>query len=230
MSTVWEKLDVCRAEMIDLLNRNLRAYQEPGLDHFNQPEQGWINLVWKSDDVRRAHVDVVDARQKRGLWMMHVCIFPASNNDAPIYGFDVIAGENKITGAFHDFSASSGGEEHPLVEWYKDSVKDFTPSKKRTLPEWAQNIFTDEMIAAGNVQDEEEIDKILDLAVKNLEVYLESLPEYTGNANQDLTIGCHNYYAHNQRQNPHTPKVMRALGLDEKDVETFCTDVLFPTT
>ena len=42
--------------------------------------------------------DVVDARESKGLWMMHVCIFPNLDNNGPIYGFDVIAGKNKMTG------------------------------------------------------------------------------------------------------------------------------------
>ena len=159
---------------------------------------------------------------------MHVCCFPTLTNDAPIYGFDVIAGKNKMTGAFHDFSASSGGEEHPLVDWYQDAVADFIPSKKRELPEWARNIFSPSMIAAGNVSTEEEATAICDLAVANLRTWFESVPEYTGNATVELTAGAQNYYCHNQQQNPHTPRTMKSLGLPEADVDEFCADALFP--
>jgi phycocyanobilin:ferredoxin oxidoreductase len=148
-------------------------------------------------------------------------------NDAPIYGFDVIAGKNKMTGAFHDFSPSPDPQ-HPLVQWYEDEVSDFIPSKKRELPEWATNIFTPSMIAAGNVNSEEEADAIITLALANLQVWFESVPEYTGNANIDITAGAQNYYCHNQQQNPHTPRVMKSLGLNEADVDKFCTDMLFP--
>jgi hypothetical protein len=37
-----------------------------------------------------------------------------------------------------------------------------------------------------------------------------------------------NYYAYNQKQNPHTPRVMTSLGLDEEDVNTFIQNCLFP--
>jgi hypothetical protein len=37
-----------------------------------------------------------------------------------------------------------------------------------------------------------------------------------------------NYYAQNQKQNPHTPKVMVSLGLSEEDVQIFIQDCLFP--
>ena len=57
---------------------------EPGMDRFNQP--GWVNKVWQSSIYRRAHIDVVDARETKGLWMMHCCIFPYTHNPAPIFG------------------------------------------------------------------------------------------------------------------------------------------------
>ena len=111
------------------------------MEHFNQSDGSWINRVWKNNDVRRAHIDVVDARETKGLWMMHVCVFPQLNNNGPIYGFDVIAGKHKMTGAFHDFSASSGGIDHPMIEWYQDAVADFLPTMKRELPEWGNLHF-----------------------------------------------------------------------------------------
>jgi phycocyanobilin:ferredoxin oxidoreductase len=224
---IWDKLIDCKEEILNIFNDHATEIEEPGLAYFNQPENGWINRVWANKDVRRAHIDVVDVRDSKGLWMMHVCCFPVLSNDAPIYGFDVIAGKNKMTGAFHDFSPSPDPQ-HPLVQWYEDEVSDFIPSKKRELPEWATNIFTPSMIAAGNVNDEAEADAIITLALANLQVWFESVPEYTGNANSDITSGAQNYYCHNQQQNPHTPRVMKSLGLNEADVDKFCTDMLFP--
>jgi phycocyanobilin:ferredoxin oxidoreductase len=224
---IWDKLIDCKEEILNIFNDHASEIEEPGLAYFNQPENGWINRVWANKDVRRAHIDVVDVRDSKGLWMMHVCCFPVLTNDAPIYGFDVIAGKNKMTGAFHDFSPSPDPQ-HPLVQWYEEEVSDFIPSKKRELPEWATNIFTPSMIAAGNVSSEDEADAIITLALANLQVWFESVPEYTGNANIDITSGAQNYYCHNQQQNPHTPRVMKSLGLNEADVDKFCTDMLFP--
>ena len=228
MSIIWKKLIECQNDIIQIFDEQATEFQEPGLDYFNNPDGGWINRVWKNEYIRRAHIDVVDARKTKGLWMMHVCIFPELTNDGPIYGFDVIAGAKKMTGAFHDFSASSGGEDHPMIVGYKDAVKDYIPSKKRELPEWAQNIFSDSMIAAGNVRTEEEATSIVDLAVDNLRAYFKEITEYTGYGDRDFTIECQNYYCENQQQNPHTPKTMKSLGLNEADVDKFCTDMLFP--
>jgi hypothetical protein len=43
-----------------------------------------------------------------------------------------------------------------------------------------------------------------------------------------MVIGAQNYYCENQQKNPHTPRTMKSLGLDEADVDKFCTDMLFP--
>ena len=227
MSVIWNRLIECQDEIISIFDSRAKEIEEPGLSHFNQPENGWINRVWANDSVRRAHIDVVDARESRGLCMMHVCCFPVLNNDAPIYGFDVIAGKNKMTGAFHDFSPSSNPD-HPMIDGYRESVEEFIPSKQRQLPEWATNIFTDKMLAAGNVKTEEEAVAIIDIAIANLNAWFDEVPLSDGDGNSDIVAASQNYYCHNQQQNPHTPNVMKTLGLAEEDVDKFCTDMLFP--
>jgi len=224
---IWDKLINCKDEIINIFNENATEIQEEGLNKFNQPENGWINRVWANDHVRRAHIDVVDARTTKGLWMMHVCIFPTLDNPAPIYGFDVISGKNKMTGAFHDFSASSDPE-HPMIQGYYDSVEHFVPKKQRELPEWAQNIFSGKMLAAGNVTDEEEASEIIRIATTNLHAYFDEVGATKGEGDRALVSASQDYYCHNQQQNPHTPKVMKTLGLNEEDVELFCRDALFP--
>ena len=225
MSIIWNKLIQCQNDIIDIFNEKATEYDEPGLAHFNSDT--WVNRVWHNDNVRRAHIDVVDARESKGLWMMHVCVFPVLNNDGPIYGFDVIAGKNKITGAFHDFSASADPS-HPMIEGYKQSVEHFVPEKQRKLPEWATNIFTDKMLAAGNVKTDEEADEIIRIATDNLRAYFDEVGETKGEGDPSLVSACQDFYCHNQQQNPHTPNVMKSLGLNEKDVDKFCTDMLFP--
>ena len=89
---IWDQLVDCQEDIIQMFNARGTEIDEPGMDHFNQADGSWINRVWENEHVRRAHIDVVDARDTKG----------------PIYGFDVIAGKTNMTGAFHDFSASSG--------------------------------------------------------------------------------------------------------------------------
>jgi len=222
-SKVWDTLIEVEKYFEQQFYATGSIINEPGMDRFNQP--GWVNKVWASSAYRRAHIDVVDARETKGLWMMHCCIFPHTHNPAPIFGFDVIAGKNKITGCFHDFSPA-GDSDHPMIEWFADEANKLQWNKTRKLPDWAERIFTTSMVAAGNVSDETELDQILAMARTNLTHYLGTVKEteYT----HPNTTSAQNYYCENQKQNPHTPKVMVSLGLSEADVEVFIQDCLFP--
>lgn len=223
MSNVWDTLIEIQDLFISQFERTGQEIFEPGMDRFNQP--GWINRVWTSDSYRRAHVDVVDARETRGLWMMHCCIFPHTNNPAPIFGYDVIAGKNKITGCFHDFSPA-GDSEHPMIDWFGEQTSKLQWNKTRKLPEWAERIFTPCMIAAGNVQKEEELEQIFNTIKVTLPHYLATVKESAGTAKN--TTASQNFYCENQKCNPHTPKVMTSLGLNEEDVRVFVQECLFP--
>jgi phycocyanobilin:ferredoxin oxidoreductase len=222
-SKVWDTLIGIQHLLEESFNKTGTEISEPGMDRFNQP--GWVNRVWRSDSYRRAHVDVVDARNTKGLWMMHCCIFPHLHNPAPIYGFDVVAGKNKITGCFHDYSAA-GDKQHPMMDWFADYVDNLEWRKVRELPEWATNIFSKSMVAASNVQDEAELEQIIAMAKDTLEHYLSTVAETNNTAND--TTEAQNYYAFNQKQNPHTPRVMASLGLNEDDVRVFIQECLFP--
>ena len=227
MSIIWDKLIDCQDKIIKIFDEQAIEIHEDGLDYFNRPDSGWINRVWSNDSIRRAHIDIVDARESKRLWMMHVCIFPQLHNPAPIYGFDIIAGENKITGAFHDFSPSVDPD-HDMIKDYYKSVEHFVPNKQRELPEWAKNIFTKKMLAAGNVRAENEVTEIIRIAIDNMYTYFEQVGLYDKKGDPMSITKCQDYYCHNQQQNPHTANVMKSLGLPEKDVDRFCTDMLFP--
>jgi len=222
-SKVWDTLISVKDLFIREFERTGTEINEPGMDRFNQP--GWINRVWTSENYRRAHVDVVDARTTKGLWMMHCCIFPHLHNPAPIFGFDVIAGKNKITGCFYDYSPA-GDKNHQMIQWFSEETAGFEWNKTRKLPDWAERIFSPYMVAAGNVSDEEELAQIIGMAKIGIEHYLATVGETNNTAKN--TKQQQNYYAQNQKQNPHTPRVMVSLGLSEEDVRVFIQDCLFP--
>lgn len=223
MSQVWHTLIQIQKLLEENFDRTGIEISEPGMDRFNQP--GWVNRVWSSFKYRRAHVDVVDARESRGLWMMHCCIFPHIHNPAPIFGFDVIAGKNKVTGCFIDYSPTAD-RDHPMIHYFAEEVSRYDWIRKRELPDWAQRIFSPYMVAAGNVQNTDELSQIESLAHILINHYLETVGE-TNNKVTDTTFE-QNFYAQNQKQNPHTPRVMTSLGLDEEDVRVFIQDCLFP--
>lgn len=225
MSEVWNTLIKIQDRLIQRFEATGREIEEPGMDRFNQP--GWVNRVWASDIYRRAHVDVVDARDTKGLWMMHCCIFPRLDNNGPIFGLDVIAGKNKITGFFHDYSPTVT-KKHPMIDGFGDAVSTLEWRKQRELPEWAQAIFTEHMVAAGNVSSKEELEQIVELSFNSIDDYLDTIGIYNHEADTDESKAAQNRYAYYQKQNPHTPKTMTALGLDEEDVRVFVQECLFP--
>lgn len=223
MSNVWDTLIEIRDMFISEFNKTGTEVYESGMEQFNK--DNWINRTWESTSYRRAHLDVVDARLSKGLLMMHCCIFPHTHNSAPIFGFDIIAGKNKITGCFYDYSPTTD-KNHPLCEWFAYEAGQLEWIKSRKLPDWATRIFSDSIIAAGNVSKEEELEQILSMAKEGISVYLTSVGD-TNNIIENCTNE-QNYYCENQKQNPHTAKVMISLGLSEADVHSFVQDCLFP--
>lgn len=223
MSNIWQQLINLQNHLIEKFNDSGIEVEEPGMERFNQP--GWVNRVWSSDTYRRAHLDVVDARDAKGLWMMHCCIFPHTHNPAPIFGFDVIAGKNKITGCFYDYSPG-GDNDHPMLEYFAQESKKLVWHKQRKMPEWAEKIFSENIIAAGNVQDDTELEQIHTIATQGISYYLNTV----GNTNNTVadTRNVQNFYSQNQKCNPHTPKVMISLGLKQDDVDLFINKCLFP--
>jgi len=171
---------------------------------------------------RRADLDIIDVREERKLWMLHLVVYPHYNDPAPIYGFDIISGPKKITGAFHDFSPCDPN--NLIISQFGENVKDFIPTKKRELPDWAKNIFSPYMIAAGNVRDSEELDDLLNIAINNLKMHIESLGEKT---DKDFSAN-QSWYVFNQRKNPHTPRVMESLGIEKDVVKTYIDKCLWP--
>jgi phycocyanobilin:ferredoxin oxidoreductase len=217
---IWDQLIDFKNEIVKHFDSKFERYSEKGLEKFNYA--GWANLTWRSDKFRRIHLDVVDAREERKLWMMHVCAFPVLNSGAPIYGFDVISGKSKVTGAFHDFSVVD--ENHDALKVFEDKVSGLEWSKERQLPDWAKAIFSKNMIAAGNIQTPEELTTLLDITRETTRWYFEDMdlgPEFQAKER-------HNRYAFYQKQNPHTPRTMKSLGLNEDDVEQFVSKCLFP--
>ncbi len=66
MSELWDKLIDCQHNIIEMFDQYGTEYAEEGLDYFNQPDNGWINRVWQNDNLRRAHIDVVNATATKG--------------------------------------------------------------------------------------------------------------------------------------------------------------------
>jgi len=217
MSLIFNRLEEHSQNLQAILNSRLSRADETH-------DFPWDNLVYNGKGARRAHIDIVDKREEKKLYMMHLCVFPSVNFSAPIYGFDLIAGPNKVTGAFHDFSPIKC--DHPLNDTFAKRVEGYSWSKKRELPPWAKAIFSENMVSAGNIRDAKELDEVLNLSARNLLEYLDYL-EDEDTTSSDYTEA-QNRYCHYQKQNPHTPRVMESLGYDPDTVNRFIQTCLFP--
>ena len=215
MSMVWDKL----------IDTSLKMRHE--LEELSSSEHHhdfpWPAISFYNPNLfRRADLDIIDAREERKLWMMHLVVYPHLNDPAPIYGFDVIAGPKKVTGAFHDYSPVDPN--HFMMEEFHGRAAKFIPSKKRELPDWAKAIFSGSMISAGNVRDGEELQELLDLCLSNLQYHLHNIGAST---DKNYTKE-HNWYAINQKKNPHTPRVMENMGVEPDEVRRYIETCLFP--
>jgi hypothetical protein len=214
MPTIFEQLDGA----VDYFKNRLSSYTAVDEGH----DYSWPNFVFTGGDFRRAHLDVVDVRSTKKLYMVHLCVFPNTNDPSPVYGFDIIAGPNKVTGAFHDFSPIAPN--HFMSDWFADHVADIEWSKPRILPDWAKQIFSNSMVAAGNISSEDELNKFLNIAISSFNYYIKNIGQHTG---VDYTANQNNYCA-NQKKNPHTPRVMSALGFSDEEIRDFIENCLFP--
>lgn len=220
MTSPFEKLEECAKQFQYRLAKT--STQESGINDARFP---WKDYVYVSSKYRRAHINIVDAREDHKLLMMHCTIFPHTNDPSPIFGFDVIAGPSRISGAFHDFSAA-GDANHFMLNWFDKRVTDLNWKKERKLPDWAQAIFSPAMIAAGAITEEAEMDQLINVALENLDYYLENVGKSYDP--YDETTCLQNRYCYYQKKNPHNGATMQKLGLSEQEATEFVETIMFP--
>ena len=83
-------------------------------------------------------------------------------------------------------------------------LKNLFQAREENYSEWALNIFSGSMIAAGNVRTDEEAKAIVDLAVDNLKVYFDSYVITGEIPDKDETIKAQNYYCPTPTTKSHT--------------------------
>lgn len=225
VSIIFDRLKNHAAELKSILASRASLIPET-------PELSHVSYTYNCEWFRRGNIDIIDAIETKKLWMMHLCIFPHLNDGAPIYGFDIIAGSNKVTGAFLDFSPID--QDHELCAWFDVKSKNYIWSKPRELPDWATSIFSKNIIAAGNINTEFELLELLELNKECLTYYLDTIKKHRLQLNFEKQINVVNYdnkqnhYCKKQKQNPHTPRVLKSLGFEDDKISQFINHCLFP--
>jgi hypothetical protein len=218
MTAVWDKVEQL-AEILKV------RFAETGTEYDSDNNNGWRNFLYRSSSYRRAHVEIVDFRDKHNIYILHSTVFPHYNDPSPIWGFDAVCGPSKITGAFHDFS-NGGDPDHFMMQWFSNTSKNYQWNKPRELPAWAQAIFSSSMIAAGNVREGQELDDLCSVGLNSLDYYLENVGKTQERLNDFCSV--QNKYCYYQKQNPHVIKSMVAMGVPEDTMIKFVHEVLFP--
>ena len=219
MSTIWDQIKDLGKEIESRFQQSGEQYQDLHCEY------DWYNKLYKSLKYRRAHIEIVDKTVSNGIYILHSTVFPHYHDNSPIWGFDIICGKNKITGAFHDFS-SAGDPDHSMMKWFATYTENLSWSKPRQLPEWARQIFSNSMIAAGNIQDLEEIELLCSTAINTLDYYLDNVG-ITQQSFCDFHMA-QNRYCYYQKQNPQVINSMVAMGIPESTIRKFVDTVLFP--
>jgi hypothetical protein len=220
MIEIWPQVEALSQRIIQKFDPKFSVHVEEDYQ-IKDLDFRWENYVWESGTYRRAHIEIVDATKTKKMWVMHMCIFPHYDCPDPIFGFDVVCGQNKITGAFHDFSYVDNSN---LYHWYQTKMEKLSWNKPRDLPEWAKRIFSPQMLAAGNINTQEELDQLTETVIDNLDHYLYNVGKIRTKSNYTIQ---HNTYCHNQKLNPHTPAMMINFGVNENVFRKFMDDVLF---
>ena len=219
MSNVWNKIQTLAGEIEGLVKLSGSLLTTPDIVY------DWHSVVYSGPRFRRAHIHTIDRRESHKLYILHATIFPHYNDPSPIWGFDAVCGPNKITGAFHDFS-NSGDPNHPMMDWFADEAVKYGWSKPRELPEWARHIFSKNMVAAGNVQESDELDDLYALTIKSLKYYLSNVGN-TQESGADYHMA-QNRYCHYQKQNPHVVRSMVSMGVEEPVIRRFIDEIQYP--
>ena len=170
-------------------------------------DYGWANHVW-SGRFARGHVELLTGP----LAVLHVTVFPWTDDPAPIYGFDIIAGPEKASGAFLDLT--------PTVEQWEPLPAPIFRSP-RPVPDWGG--FSPHFLAIHPV-DAAEVTAVLTLAEDTLAVYLARLGR---RMDDPCIVAAQHVYCMMQRGNPKTMQVLTRL-LGEDRARAFMDEVLFP--
>lgn len=220
-SNIWQFIDHIKRDLYDAMTEAELSLPETPID-----VDGWSDVVWNSDDFRRAHLSIVDERINRGMMMFHFCVFPHLHSSAPIFGLDIIAGEKKITGAFMDFSPVT--TPHQMLRSFKNTVEVIEWKRERAMPEWAKSIFSESIVAAGNITSQDEIQQLMKIIEVCLRSYLSDIRNYNNSADPKIVKEIHNRYAYQQKQNPRLFSSLKSFGLSDDEVTSFVNNCLFP--
>lgn len=220
---LWKRLNEYADYIEKRFDETFERFEEPRMNDLKF--ENWNDTFWRSDVIRKCHLKTIVPKDNKGLWLMHINVFPKEGIELPILGFDIVAGPKKITGSFMDFSPLYGFP-HPYSEYMEIAVDGLEWNKPRELPDWAKEIFSGDMIAVGNINTENELDQFIHTTSHLLDHYLYNLKENAFESGRNTKILL-NRYCQNQKMNPHLHRSILAMGISEEDKDKYVNEILF---
>lgn len=198
-------------QLVDSIARRLHdiIQQEPNVTLIPTDNVGWENYRYQSPKFRLAHIEIFN---QNNFLVVHCCVFPHITDPSPIFGFDVIAGESKITGVFMDLSPTEL-EPAPFIN--------ISVSKERDRPEWG-DIFSPFWLACRPTEPE-----MIVIGYKAGEILTKYLDGLGQVGNEQLIREKQNHYCNQQQKNPHTRRAITNL-LGQERADHFMENILFP--
>jgi phycocyanobilin:ferredoxin oxidoreductase len=189
--------------------------------------EGWSDYFWESDIIRKAHLKTIEPVGKNKLWLMHINIFPREHVNLPIFGLDIVANPKKISGCFCDYSPITEGP-HPYLDKFKYETDGLTWTRARVMPEWAEEIFSENIVGAGSIREGEETNQLCDMALNLASFYCMEMSNPTYSKDKELnTLEAQNKYCRNQKMNKMLHSSILAMGISEERKNQYVENVLF---
>lgn len=189
--------------------------------------EGWSDYFWESDIIRKAHLKTIEPVGKNKLWLMHINIFPREHVNLPIFGLDIVANPKKISGCFCDYSPITEGP-HPYLDKFKYETNGLTWTRARVMPEWAEEIFSENIVGAGSIREGEETNQLCDMALNLASFYCMEMSNPAHSKDKELnTLEAQNKYCRNQKLNKMLHSSILAMGISEKRKNQYVDNVLF---
>lgn len=182
----------------------------------------WNNYIFTNSIIRYGHIEYFRSLNDK-VEVVHVVFWPTPYIDLPIYGFDVIALNGKVTGLFCDLTC---GEKPDSLIYKLQELNSIYIAFKRPLPEWGEFFSKNFLILAPG-------EKLLDITNCCLDLFKDFLSFTINNLTlldkqkARQRIEAHNNYSVNQRKNTKTQKAL-ACYIGEENSIKFINEILFP--
>ena len=223
-SPLFDKLRKLAEDLISLFDEHMTP--AVNLKHIADLE-GWSDWFWESDSIRKGHLKIIEPVGKNKLWLMHINLFPAFDTDLPIFGLDIVANPKKISGCFCDYSPLTD-RRHPFLDKFVSETKDLSWTRAREMPDWAQEIFSENIVGAGSIREGEETEQLCSMAWKLAQFYTMEMDNPVHSKLDCLnTQEAQNKYCRNQKLNKMLHTSILAMGISEERKNQYVENVLF---